>query len=116
MLKQLRKPEYTGENRCWPCTALNTVLLLLACTIITVVPKKFAPLVPSSRARRLGVASALGFIGGAAITLRGYFIPGTPHIAPRLPRLSGSHPENRNANRQKPDHWPAITMYPATAQ
>ncbi|WP_266077873.1 hypothetical protein [Haladaptatus caseinilyticus] len=76
MLTQLRKPEYTGENRCWPCTVLNAILLLLACVVIAVVPK--------NRSRRLGVAAALGLVGGAAITLRGYFIPGTPRIAPRL--------------------------------
>ncbi|WP_435154566.1 hypothetical protein [Haladaptatus sp. DFWS20] len=76
MLERLRKPEYTGENRCWPCTALNTLLLLLACAGVTVLPIK--------RTRRLAAASSLGFAGGTAIALRGYFIPGTPRIAPRL--------------------------------
>ncbi|WP_049970172.1 hypothetical protein [Haladaptatus cibarius] len=85
MLERLRKSEYTGENRCWPCTVLNTILLLLACAVITVFPK--------TRTRRLGLASALGLVGGFAIALRGYFIPGTPHVAPRLAERLGFEPE-----------------------
>ncbi|SIR20758.1 hypothetical protein SAMN05421858_1829 [Haladaptatus litoreus] len=89
MLERLRKPEYTGENRCWPCTVLNTILLLLACAVIAVFPK--------TRSRRLGLASIVGLVGGSAIALRGYFIPGTPHVAPRLAERLGfeSHQSNR---------------------
>ncbi|MCO8253326.1 hypothetical protein NKF26_05840 [Haladaptatus sp. AB618] len=77
MLDELRKPEYTGENRCWPCTVLNAIILLSACAGVI----KFYP---GKRTRRLGVASAVGIVGGAAIALRGYLVPGTPQIAPKL--------------------------------
>ncbi|WP_227374142.1 hypothetical protein [Haladaptatus halobius] len=77
MLDDLRKPEYTGGNRCWPCTVSNAVLLFFVCAGV-------ARLLPARRARRLGVASALGLVGSAAIALRGYLVPGTPRFAPRL--------------------------------
>ncbi len=75
MLDDVRKPEYTGENRCWPCTALNLGLLFLACAGV-------ARLLPK-RARRLGV-TGVGLAGGVAIALRGYLVPGTPQFAPHL--------------------------------
>ncbi|WP_227353994.1 hypothetical protein [Haladaptatus salinisoli] len=85
MLDDLRRPEYTGENRCWPCTASNAVLLLLACASV-------ARLLPAKRARRLGVASVLGLVGGATIALRGYLVPGTPRFAPRLVDVLAGEP------------------------
>ncbi len=80
MLDRLRKPEYTGENRCWPCTALNAALLLFACVGVT-------RYLPTKRARRLAVASALGLVGGVTIGLRGYLVPGTPQFAPSFSDL-----------------------------
>lgn len=77
MLDGLRKREYTGENRCWPCTVLNASVLLLACAGVD-------RLVPGERTRRLGAASVVGVVGGAAIALRGYLIPGTPAVAPKF--------------------------------
>ncbi|MFH5799223.1 hypothetical protein [Haladaptatus sp. CMAA 1911] len=77
MIDGLRKPEYTGESRCWPCTALNASVLFLACACV-------ARLLPGTRSRRLGVASTVGIVGGAAIALRGYLVPGTPEFAPKL--------------------------------
>ncbi|EFW93174.1 hypothetical protein ZOD2009_04902 [Haladaptatus paucihalophilus DX253] len=77
MIDGLRKSEYTGENRCWPCTVLNTSILLLACAGVT-------RLLSGSRSRRFGVASVLGVVGGAGIALRGYLVPGTPQFAPKL--------------------------------
>lgn len=69
-LDRLRRPEYTGDRRCWPCTALNFVLVV-------------------------GVAAPIGFvllpagfvvfvIGVTLIALRGYVVPYTPQFAPRL--------------------------------
>jgi hypothetical protein len=77
MIDGLRKSEYTGENRCWPCTVLNISMLLFACACI-------ARLLPGTRSCRLGIASMVGAIGGAVITLRGYLVPGTPEFAPKL--------------------------------
>ncbi|MFB6229347.1 MAG: hypothetical protein ABEH88_12490 [Halobacteriales archaeon] len=70
MLEPVRRPEHTGENRCWPCTALNVLIAVVAGVIL------------SARNRLLGLV-AFG-ISVLVITLRGYLIPGTPRIAPRL--------------------------------
>ena len=33
LVGRLRQPEYTGENRCLPCTVLNVVLVTAAATV-----------------------------------------------------------------------------------
>jgi len=66
-----RKPEYTGENRCLPCTVLNVVLVA---------------------AVGLGLSTwleaAVGIVAvtvGLGITyLRGYVVPGTPVLTQRF--------------------------------
>jgi hypothetical protein len=68
---RLRNPSHTGERRCWPCTVTNAALLLLGCAAL-------------ARRRSRSLAVALGAVGGAAITLRGYLVPLTPRFAPRL--------------------------------
>jgi hypothetical protein len=68
---RLRNSEYTGERRCRPCTAVNTVILLLACLRV-------------ARRRSRSLAAALGLGGAVAIALRGYLVPFTPRVAPRL--------------------------------
>lgn len=70
-LDQFRRPEYTGSNRCWPCTALNLVLVALAAVWLAV------------RRRRL-VGLLVAAVGVAAVVLRGYVVPYTPTIAPQL--------------------------------
>lgn len=67
----LRRPEYTGRRRCWPCTIVNAALVVLACGALAVAGLRVA--VP-----------ALAVAGGVAIWLRGYFLPYTPRFAPRL--------------------------------
>lgn len=77
LLDRLRNPSYTGERRCWPCTVLNALLLVLACAGV-------------SRRRSRGTAAVLGVAGAAVIALRGYLVPYTPRFAPRLAaRLPG---------------------------
>lgn len=67
----LRREEYTGSNRCWPCTVVNLAIVgVLALAV-------------GRRDRRLsGLAVAL--VGAAAVALRGYVVPYTPAFAPRL--------------------------------
>ena len=69
LIDDLRKPEYTGENRCTPCTVLNvgitTAISLLLATVNA----------------GLAVAAAVAML--MAIYLRGYLIPGTPTITKR---------------------------------
>lgn len=69
-LRSLRRPSYTGERRCWPCTVLNVGVLAVVCGALGL----FNPV--------LAVGVALG--GVSAIALRGYLVPGTPRFAPRL--------------------------------
>ncbi len=66
---RLRRPEYTGSNRCLPCTALN---LLLTGVIGALLGLR------SSAAAVLFVLLALG-----SIAVRGYLIPGTPTLTKR---------------------------------
>lgn len=63
----LRKPEYTGENRCLPCTILNVVLVTaVAVTIV-------AWIGPTA-----GIVA--GTVGLGLIYVRGYVVPGTPFL------------------------------------
>ncbi|MFB6227469.1 MAG: hypothetical protein ABEH88_02610 [Halobacteriales archaeon] len=82
-LDGLRRPEYTGENRCVPCTIVNTLIAVLGSAVV------------SLGAPALGVAStaalALGFAvlvsSSLLIYLRGYLVPGTPELTKQyLPR------------------------------
>lgn len=70
LLDSVRRPEYTGSNRCWPCTVLNAVVL----AVLTFVAALLNPL--------LGVIVLVA--GVAGIVYRGYVIPHTPTFAPRL--------------------------------
>lgn len=64
-----RRPEYTGANRCLPCTAVNLcITAALALGVGAIRPV-------------LGVAVAV--VGVAAIYFRGYLIPGTPTLTTR---------------------------------
>lgn len=68
----IRRPEYTGENRCMPCTVLNLIVgaAMSGLLALTVSP----------------VAGGLGLVVSvAAIYLRGYLVPGTPTIMARYP-------------------------------
>jgi len=69
-LDAVRRPEYTGPNRCWPCTTLNAVVIGVAAVVVGLVS------VPA--------ALAVGAVGGAALWLRGYVVPYTPRFAPRM--------------------------------
>jgi hypothetical protein len=67
---RLRRPEYTGENRCLPCTVVNVCLTLVLAAVATVV------LTPLG-----GVVVLVGGLG--AIYFRGYLVPGTPTLTVR---------------------------------
>lgn len=69
-LDAVRQPAYVGENRCIPCTLVNSViaLALAALAWVVVTPEVGVFVV---------VVSAL------AIGLRGYLVPGTPTLTKR---------------------------------
>lgn len=69
LFDRLRQPEYTGENRCPPCTAVNVVLAVLLAIAAGLL---FAPL-----------GALVLLVGLAAIYFRGYLVPGTPELTKR---------------------------------
>lgn len=69
-LAGLRQPEYTGENRCVPCTVVNVVLAAVLAALVAVLTTDLAGL-------------AVLAVGLAAIWLRGYLVPGTPELTKR---------------------------------
>ncbi len=71
LLERIRRPEYTGSNRCWPCTITNGALVAVAATALALI-------------RRRRLAAAVGVAGIASIGLRGYVVPYTPRFAPQL--------------------------------
>ncbi|MDS0243153.1 MULTISPECIES: hypothetical protein [unclassified Haloferax] len=84
LVEKLGQPEYTGENRCEPCTALNLVIAMFF---------SFGLL---RRSRVAGYAFFVVSLG--LIYLRGYLVPGTPTLTKRyLPsavlRWFGKEPE-----------------------
>lgn len=89
---QLRQPEYTGENRCLPCTIVNIAIAGIASILLAVASPIFGVVV---------------FAGSLLIIyVRGYLVPGTPHLTQRylpdrvlrwfenepVPSLSGESP------------------------
>lgn len=84
LVETLRQPEYTGENRCEPCTILNLVLAALLGSVV-------------ARRSRLGGWVAV-VVSVGLIYLRGYLVPGTPtltkrHLPPAVLRWFGKEPE-----------------------
>jgi hypothetical protein len=70
-LDPLRDDRYTGEARCWPCTAVNLVVVAAVALALAVVDQ-----VP--------LAGAVVVVGALATWLRGYVVPFTPRFAPQL--------------------------------
>lgn len=70
VIDTLRRPEYVGANRCWPCTVVNAAIVGLAGLVLAVVS--------------LPVALLAVVVGAVLIALRGYVVPYTPEFAPRL--------------------------------
>lgn len=69
LLEAFREPEYTGENRCVPCTVVNVALAV----VLTVVSAALGPVV--------ALAVFVGSI--ASVYYRGYLVPGTPELTKR---------------------------------
>jgi hypothetical protein len=69
VVDRFQQLEYTGENRCTPCTAVNLVIAVVVSALATVV----------STVGGLGVFVLL--VG--TIYFRGYLVPGTPTLTKR---------------------------------
>ncbi|MXV61571.1 hypothetical protein GS429_05725 [Natronorubrum sp. JWXQ-INN-674] len=84
IVDDLKQPEYTGDNRCEPCTILNLAIAVVAGSII-------------ARKSKLGGLIAVG-VSIALIYLRGYLVPGTPtltkrYLPPEVLRWFGKEPD-----------------------
>lgn len=77
-LDRLRRPEYTGENRCLPCTAVNVVIAVSAALVVGT----WGTLAVGPVAAAAGAGTLL-LTGLAAVWLRGYLVPGTPTLTKR---------------------------------
>jgi len=78
VLSRVRRPEYTGENRCLPCTVVNAVIAGFAGLVVGVGAS--AVTTPTVGLVAGGVVLA---VGAASIYLRGYLVPGTPTLTKR---------------------------------
>jgi hypothetical protein len=78
VLTSIKNPEYTGENRCLPCTVVNTV-------IAAALSAGIALGVASAASATAGLAAGGAVFGLslASIYVRGYLVPGTPELTKR---------------------------------
>lgn len=107
IVDRLHQPEYTGENRCPPCTLVNLTLGAIGSGII------------ATRNRRAGLVSLGTSLG--LIYLRGYLVPGTPtltkrylpdHILRHFDKAPTQH--DRNTPPTEPDTHEELAMEPGT--
>jgi len=79
VVDRLRRPEYTGENRCVPCTVANVAItaVLAAGAFLAASAADAGPTAAG------GAAAAVAAGGLAAIYLRGYLVPYTPRLTKR---------------------------------
>lgn len=76
---RLRQPEYTGENRCMPCTVTNIAIAVAVSAVVGYAGLLFE----LGLAVAVGVGAGLFVVSLAAIYLRGYLVPGTPTLTKR---------------------------------
>ncbi len=99
VVDSLRQPEYTGENRCTPCTAFNLVVTAALAAAVWI---RLDPL----------AAVVVFALGAATIYFRGYLVPGTPTLTKRyLPapvlRAFGKEPLSDRTVRSVGDDAPS---------
>lgn len=68
-VRHIRQQEYTGENRCMPCTAVNILIAAFICTILAFWSLTFS--------------FVMFLVSLSLIYFRGYLIPGTPTLTKR---------------------------------
>ena len=85
LANSFRRPEYTGENRCLPCTTVNVSIAALLSVGVSLVS--------------VGAGVSVALVSGFLIYFRGYLVPGTPTLTKRyfppwlLARFDGGHRE-----------------------
>lgn len=68
-LSNLKNPNYTGENRCWPCTAINVLIALISASALALYSTELA------------VIATILFL--VIIYFHGFLIPRTPVLTER---------------------------------
>jgi len=77
-VERIRKPEYTGVNRCIPCTVVNVVLAVAFAAVAAAGLDTTA----GARAGTIGGGIVIG-LSLLVIYARGYLVPGTPTLTKR---------------------------------
>lgn len=96
-MMSLRRSEYTGENRCYPCTIINMVLAVAFAGFAFV----FLVLTISTPVAG-GSAFLIVAISLLLIWLRGYLVPGTPTLTRRYLPASVLAWFGKNSNDRSP--------------
>jgi hypothetical protein len=79
IVERVRQPEYTGEDRCLPCTIANSISAVALAAVIGAA--WWALVAPGADAL---VAAGVVLVASAlSIWLRGYLVPGTPELTKR---------------------------------
>jgi hypothetical protein len=81
LVESLRRPEYTGANRCWPCTIANVAIAVALSGAVAAVGLVAASGVTQTLALAAGGVLFVASLG--AIWFRGYLVPGTPTLTER---------------------------------
>lgn len=92
-LRQYQDPEYTGSNRCYPCTLVNGVIGIVLSGGIGA-----AGVIWATTAVGAAAAAVALVVSGLSIYFKGYLVPGTPaltkrYFPPWLLALFGKGPE-----------------------
>jgi hypothetical protein len=79
VVDRFRQPEYTGENRCTPCTIVNAVIAVVGAGVVVGAAVEAGTGVPAAA----GLGGAALAVSLSAIYLRGYLVPYTPQLTKR---------------------------------
>lgn len=74
-LDRLRQSEYTGENRCLPCTVVNAIIAVVLAAAVA-----GSGSIVADPVLGLGTGGVVFGVSVAAIYFRGYLVPGTPTL------------------------------------
>lgn len=75
VLSRFKQPEYTGENRCMPCTSVNVAIAVVASVGLGLLGWQVATVTAGAALGGVFFVVAVG-----AIYFRGYLVPGTPEL------------------------------------
>jgi hypothetical protein len=83
MFESLKQPEYTGENRCPPCTVVNVAIAVAISAVPVLIVGATAVGGAPDGPAVLAASGAILAASLATIYLRGYLVPGTPTLTKR---------------------------------